>query len=263
MRNSDLFEVRLDRNHHRDTVRLSCHSRVYDVHYAVDLRAMWGDPRPLADFMEQLIGGTLHAWDRARVSPASGREMAQALMPHWEREIHQRMERMEYQQRRHAEPRYYFDEMARIDPAQWDALRYGLGAWTNGPAEDPKAKQKARELLIRNLDAGQEKSFKADGSFRVTAKDGKVYTIKTARSFNVVAEDGTKYCGQLVDTPIEDQMLAQKLLLQHDPEKFFKNANVSPAIATPTIATEIHQRWLAQTEMLMQRPQIFRWDSNI
>ena len=113
-----------------------------------------------------------------------------------------------------------------------DAFAFQMqGLWMDfgPPPEDPKAKKKARELLMRNLDAGQLKSFKKDGEFRVTAQGGKVYTIKTARSFNVVAEDGTKYCGQLKDTPIEDQMLAQKLLLEHEPKKFFDNANVSPS----------------------------------
>lgn len=219
MRENDLFEVRLDQNLYRDSTRVSCRSRVYDVHYAVELRYGWGDPRPLAAFMEALVGGTVRAWDRARVSPARGREMAQALLPHWEREIHERMERLEHEGRWREARRWQH-----VNPADlyvdWAA-----------PKEDPKAKQKARQLLMRNLDAGQLKSFENDGSFRVTAKDGKVYTVKTARSFNVVAEDGTKYCGQLVETPIEDQMLAQKLLLEHEPEKFFKNANVSPAIA--------------------------------
>jgi hypothetical protein len=193
---------------------------MYDIRLGYRIREGWGDPRPLADFMERLVGGTVRSWYECHIDPGSGREMAQALMPHWEREIHHAMERMENEGR-------YRDHMT-------DALMYGMGPrfiyadWA-APKEDPKAKQKARELLIRNLDAGQEKSFKKDGEFRVTAKDGKAYTIKTARSFNVIGPDGAKYCGQLRDTPIEDQMLAQKLLLEHEPEKFFKNANVSPA----------------------------------
>lgn len=253
--NPDIFEVRLDRNLHRDSTRLSCHSRVYDVHYAVDLRATWGDPAPLADFMERLIGGTLRAWDHARVSPAGGREMAQALLPHWEREIHRVMEQLERSGRDRDRFRMdaYHNHLS-IHPREmyfgWDMA--------SDPVEDPKAKQKARELLIRNLDAGQEKSFKKDGSFRVTAKDSKVYTIKTARSFNVVAEDGTKYCGQLADTPIEDQMLAQKLLLEHEPEKFFKNANVSPAAGTTT-ATEIEMRNRQYADMLISGGALRNW----
>ncbi len=85
-----------------------------------------------------------------------------------------------------------------------------------------------------NLDETQAAQFKKDGSFGMVGKDGKAYTISTARSFNVKGPDGTKYCGQLVDTPIEDQMLAQKLLLEHEPEKFFKNANKSGGATTAT-----------------------------
>lgn len=203
---------------------------MYDIRLGYHLRAMWGDPRRLCNYIENFIGGQVRAWHEAGVGSGSGREMAQALMPHWEREIHHNMERFEYEDRhRGRAPRYFYDEMAVIRQDQWDALRYGMDMGWPRQKEDPKAKEKARQLLLRNLDAGQEKSFKKDGEFRVTAKDGKVYTIKTARSFNVVGPDGAKYCGQLKDTPVEDQMLAQKLLLEHEPDKFFKNANVSPA----------------------------------
>lgn len=151
--------------------------------------------------------------------------MAAALMPHWEAQIHRFMERMEAECRHRGTDRYRMDMLYGYSAMRPAYFGYDLAR----PAEDPKAKQKARELLLRNLDDGQEKSFKKNGEFRVTAQDGNVYTIKTARSFNVVGPDGAKYCGQLVDTPIEDQMLAQKLLLEHEPDKFFKNANVSPA----------------------------------
>lgn len=208
----DYFELRLHRDDYNSRTAIEVFSRAYDIRLGFALRDRWGDPRRIADFIETLIGGTVRSWFDARVSTGTGREMAQALLPMWEREIHRQMELLEYEDRH---PRYFYQDH--------------FGIWEGTP-EDPKAKQKARKLLIRNLDAGQEKSFKKDGEFRVTAKDGKVYTIKTARSFNVVGPDGTKYCGQLRDTPVEDQMLAQKLLLEHEPEKFFKNANVSPAM---------------------------------
>ena len=221
MRDRDTFELRIEHDNYRDGSILDVRSYRYDVRLGYRLRGMWGDPRRLADYIDLLVGGTLHAWASAGVETGIGREMAHALAPHWERQIHRFMERMEYEDRHRAAPyrgmrhdAMYFDDFG---PAPW------------GKPEDPKAKEKARQLLMRQLDDGQEKSFKKDGEFRVTAKDGKVYTIKTARSFNVVGPDGTKYCGQLADTPIEDQMLAQKLLLEHEPDKFFKNANVSPA----------------------------------
>lgn len=258
--NPETFDLRIDRADYDARTRIHWRSRRYDVHYAVEVRDHWGDPRPLADFVDRLVGGTLRAWEAAEVSPASGREMALALGPLWEREIHQYMEHLE-RRHRHIDryiPRY--DD--RMDALRWSAVQDPTHWWT-GPVEDQKAKEKARQLLLRNLDAGQEKSFKKDGSFRVTSKGGKVYTIKTARSFNVVAEDGTKYCGQTVDTPIEDQMLAQKLLLEHEPEKFFKNANVSPAQDAMT-ATEINVRYSQIADMVRLRPNaIVNWDTAI
>lgn len=218
----EAFEVRVRRDDYAARSTIEVWSRKYDIRLGFHIRDTWGDYRPLADFIEILVGGTVRSWEDAHIGVASGREMAQALMPHWEREIHHYMERLEYQGRRRDHWRYATDERY-VTWGDW----LDRGSWT--PQEDPKAKEKARQLLMRNLDDGQLKSFKKDGTFRVTAKDGKAYTIKTARSFNVVAEDGTKYCGQLRDAPIEDQMLAQKLLLQSDPEKFFKNANISPA----------------------------------
>jgi hypothetical protein len=149
-----------------------------------------------------------------------------------------------------------------------DAFAYSVinDPYSWGPREDPKAKEKARQLLMRNLDDGQLKSFKKDGEFRVTAKDGKVYTIKTARSFNVTGPDGTRYCGQLADAPVEDQMLAQKLLLQSDPEAFFKNANVSPSF-TGTTATETtftqSGTGITVQDIIRARNSIIGWDSAI
>lgn len=193
---------------------------MFGVDRSLSLRRMWrADPRRLAEYVERLIGDTLHSWANLRVR--NGHEMAQALMPMWESEIFAFMEGME-REAQYRSP-YDYGGSVRIRPED-----FYIDPWSP-PREDPKAKEKARQLLLRNLDDGQEKSFKKDGTFRVTAKNKKVYTIKTARSFNVVAEDGTRYCGQLADTPVEDQMLAQKLLLEHDPDKFFKNANVSPA----------------------------------
>jgi hypothetical protein len=257
----EVLEVRLSRDDYGDRTIMEVWSRMYGIRLGYHLRNRWGDPRRLSDWMERFIGGQVQAWYDAGIGEGEGRAMAQALQPHWERQIHRRMEQFEYEDR--YRDRYRSDLM--------DAMRYGIGPryvvaddWL-GPKEDPKAKEKARQLLMRNLDEGQLKSFKKDGSFRVTAKDGKVYTISTARSFNVKAEDGTRYCGQLADTPVEDQMLAQKLLLQHDPEKFFKNANVTGgATTTATTATEINMRYADYMQNVMIRPNaIIPWDSSV
>lgn len=53
-----------------------------------------------------------------------------------------------------------------------------------------------------------------------------------------------------LDTPVEDQMLAQKLLLEHEPDKFFKNANVSPTALTPGSIQWIDDRTLINPMLL-------------
>jgi hypothetical protein len=208
---------------------LRVESRMCDVRLSYQLRRDWGDPHQLQNFIDRLIGGTLTAWADADIGANAGREMARAVLPLWEREIHRYMEQMERVIRPRERYRWWADDTLQLRQYEWMARNWAADFTDFMPVENPKAKEKARQLLLRNLDAGQQKSFKKDGEFRVTAKDGKVYTIKTARSFNVIGPDGTKFCGQLRDAPIEDQMLAQKLLLQHEPEKFFANANVSAA----------------------------------
>lgn len=260
--NPDTFDLRIDRDDYGSRTRISWRSRRYDFRYAVSLRDQWGNPRPLADFIERFVGGTLRAWEEAGISPDSGREMAQALAPHWEREIHRYMEHLERRGRAIDHMHVWQDD--RIDALRFSMMNDPAHWWSDGPREDPKAKEKARQLLLRNLDAGQEKSFKKDGTFRVTAKDGKAYTIKTARSFNVTAEDGTRYCGQTADTPVEDQMLAQKLLLEHEPEKFFKNANVSPASGGDVGFVQSGSGINLTTLEMMRRPRsITGWDTSV
>ena len=230
MRDYDIFEIRTREDFPNRGVLIEWRSRVFEIDGGVRLRQEWAyncDPHRLLDYIERLIGGTLRNFEACRVY--DGRDMARALLPHFEREIHMFMERMERESmgRRYAGVDYGIGPDATIVSSYRDGSRFFFDPF-GAPPENPKAKQKARELLLRNLDAVQEKSFKKDGTFRVTGKDSLVYTIKTARSFNVIGPDGTKYCGQLTNAPIEDQMLAQKLLLEHEPDKFFKNANVSP-----------------------------------
>jgi hypothetical protein len=223
----ETFEISIEDRHFDFAAHIRCRSQRYEVHYAVSVREGWGDSAPLANFIERLIGGTLAAWERAGVSPGSGREMARALMPHWEREIHAFMEHLERQQRQRTmvtSPPVVAPESHFVDALRY-AHQYGAMEFWRPQPENPAAKKKARELLVSNLNEAQKKTFTEKGEFAVAAKDGKTYTVKTARSFNVIGPDGMKYCGQLNDAPVEDQMLAQKLLLEHEPDKFFKNAN--------------------------------------
>lgn len=222
----DVFEVLIEREDfdHRTVIRWR--SRLFGVNQAIALREGWGgerriDPRRLATFIEQLVGRTFEHWADLHVN--YGPDMAAALLPVWEREIYAFMERLEYQA---------------IERTPW--MGYDLAAFPSTPKPDSKAQKKARALLISNLSKDQIKTFEKNGEFVVTAKDGKTYTIKTARSFNVVGPDGARYCGQLQNAPVEDQMLAQKLLLEHEPQKFLKNANVSRHMEIPTLQQYEH-----------------------
>ena len=216
-RDLDVFEI--TSRHEPDVVGfiIGWRSRRYNLAQNIVLRDSWLtriDPRVLVHDIECLVGGTLHHFSQLPLYDATA--IVQALMPHFEREIHARMERLEYSTMFREEIRFHAPR-----GREWFA-----GLPTDfSYKEDPSAQKKARALLISKLDDSQQKSFLDKGEFSVTAKDGNIYTIKTARSFNVIGSDGTKYCGQLNNIPIEDQMLAQKLLLEHEPEKFFKNAN--------------------------------------
>lgn len=89
------------------------------------------------------------------------------------------------------------------------------------------AEARARELLLRILSPAQRTEFRRGGYFVVeVAKRGRFLILPSAL-FNVLhVATGRSYCavprGQ---TPLADLMLAQKLLLEHDPEQFFRVAN--------------------------------------
>ena len=229
MRDPNIFEVVIKQSAYDDRFIIGWRSRLFNARSELRINRRWVhecDYRYLVEFIEKLVGRTLFNFAELRLQ--DGERIVRDLLPHFEREIYFEMERMERRVRRAhigIDPAIGNGDFTAATIRRVGDFRF-VDEWA-APPIDEKARQKARQLLLRNLDAGQEKSFKKDGTFRVKSKDGKVYTISTQRSFNVTAADGTRYCGQLVDTPIEDQMLAQKLLLEHEPEKFFKNANVS------------------------------------
>ena len=237
----EAFEVLVDHRYETDSWRLRWRSRLFGLDRSLEIRREWayhigrnGDPRILADFVEELVGRDLMNWAELGVD---GRAMAEAMTPLWDREIFRYMERLERQGRDYLAS-HDFNREYLADFAPFVTTR-----------EDPEAAKKARATLLRQLDKEQKASFEKDKKFVVTGKDGKAYTITHARSFNVIAPDGTKYCGQLQDCPIEDQMLAQKLLLQTDPEKFFKSSNVSRP-------TAVHER---ERRPLERGNEPFRW----
>lgn len=102
------------------------------------------------------------------------------------------------------------------------------GCPASAPVEPRIAPEaRARELLLRVLSPAQKAEFQRYGYFAVeVAKRGR-FLILPSTLFNVLhVATGRSYCAvPRGETPLADLMLAQKLLLEDDPEQFFKVAN--------------------------------------
>ena len=107
------------------------------------------------------------------------------------------------------------------------------------------AERRARDLLLRMLTAKQRKEFELYGYFSVETPGRGSFWILPWRSLNVV-EPGTGdcYCGVPEGRlPVYDLMLAQKLLLENDPQHFFSVANRHPSfVLRPTNARAARPR---------------------
>jgi hypothetical protein len=92
------------------------------------------------------------------------------------------------------------------------------------------AKEKADILLLRHLDDRQKEDLRSKGLFYVEV-DGVKYEIRRGIHGNVrmIGEKGAEktFCVAPRGCPEGDVMLAQKLLLETDPEDFWKKANVT------------------------------------
>lgn len=101
------------------------------------------------------------------------------------------------------------------------------GAMPAASEFDENAKERARELLRRNLTKQQRKQFDRYGSFVVIGNQSRTpYTIKnTGRVIRL--SDQHEFCLQVVGepVPVEDAMLARKLLLESNEELFLSTAN--------------------------------------
>jgi hypothetical protein len=89
------------------------------------------------------------------------------------------------------------------------------------------AEARATQLLIRVLRLGQLHDYLRYGYFTVNAPGWGCFQILSRSVFNVVSmESGLAYCAAPdILVPIPDLMLAQKLLLENDPDRFFQVAN--------------------------------------
>jgi len=95
------------------------------------------------------------------------------------------------------------------------------------------AERRARDLLLRMLSGKQRREFELCGYFSVEAPGRGRFWILPWRSLNVVEPvTGDCYCGMPEGRlPVHDLMLAQKLLLENDPQHFFSVANRHPNFA--------------------------------
>lgn len=100
-------------------------------------------------------------------------------------------------------------------------------------AED-NAKWRARELLLRNLTPKQQDDYLYEGRFTVKTKRGHRYVIGKNWSQNIVrvnrrGKPMRVYCVSVHgNVPLEDSILGQKLMLEHDEDHFLKVARQWP-----------------------------------
>jgi hypothetical protein len=89
------------------------------------------------------------------------------------------------------------------------------------------AEVRSKALLCRLLTAQQSSEHTLHGCFSVAVPGRGRYWILPRTYFNVVhAESGYSYCAlPRVNVPVADLMLAQKLMLENDPNAFFRIAN--------------------------------------
>ncbi len=105
---------------------------------------------------------------------------------------------------------------------------------------DHCASRRAEALLFEHLTDEQIEEWKASKQFHVQTREGeRVYRIKRGRAGNIVlVKDGDREAERLASfciheyhpdgsVPLEDNVLAQKLLLEADEDEFLRIANIS------------------------------------
>lgn len=119
--------------------------------------------------------------------------------------------------------------------------RAGNTAWAMQPtdwigeaaaARSRASEAKARRLLCRMLSPSQLHELETHGCFTVEAPGRGRFCILPRTTFNVFhMQTGNLYCCNTeAFVPLSDLMLAQKLLLENDPDRFFSVANCRPEV---------------------------------
>jgi hypothetical protein len=97
--------------------------------------------------------------------------------------------------------------------------------------EKLEADKKAEELLVAHLDKKQKKYWKERQEFIVLSETGRQFLIRNARNKNVRELDTEgkrlrEFCIVAPEVPIPDQLLMQKLMLEHSEAEFLRTANM-------------------------------------
>lgn len=141
------------------------------------------------------------------------------------------------------------EDSAQLHPALQATLARMLEDRARAEAErqaDQEATARSLALLESFLNDEQRAEFREAGVFHVRTRDGRLFRFTKGFGHNVhLVQDGlcvTEYC--IITTervPLYDQMLGQKVLLEADPEDFFRIANFrqlqqpTPNPALPTM----------------------------
>jgi hypothetical protein len=110
----------------------------------------------------------------------------------------------------------------------------GPTAWIGEAAQarSRTSEMRARRLLRRMLSEHQLRELQTHDCFTVEVKGRGRFCILPRSTFNVFhIQTGNLYCCNTeAFLPLSDLMLAQKLLLESDPDRFFAVANCKPEI---------------------------------
>lgn len=98
--------------------------------------------------------------------------------------------------------------------------------------KEDAAIEKARQLLLEQLDEPNRERLHRERQIHVWSKSGKTFKIKCGRQHNIFELDSQgkeirEYCIHIRDAvPNFDNMLAQKLMIENREDDFLKIANV-------------------------------------
>lgn len=95
-----------------------------------------------------------------------------------------------------------------------------------GRATDPEAPKRAEKLLLENLTEEQRADYKRERCFIATSPCGRRFRISYGKSQNIDEIDKSGYPTRnwcihtSLECPTEDHLLAQKLIIENDFERF-------------------------------------------